>query len=73
MGFILIKMIASVVFLIPLIKMDDVSKIPDFGSFFVPYFIYLFLEILLAISILNHAENKFIDPTSAKNQKNKDA
>lgn|GEM_PF-439928 len=73
MGFILIKMIASVVFLIPLIKMDDVSKIPDFGSFFIPYFIYLFLEILLAIAILNQAENKIIDPSSTKIQKNKDA
>ena len=73
MGFILFKMIASVVFLIPLIKMDDVSKIPDFGSFFIPYFIYLFLEILLAIAILNQAENKIIDPSSSKIQKNKDA
>ncbi len=52
MGFILLKMIVAVVFLIPLIKMENVSKIPDFVSFFVPYFIYLFLEILLTMRLL---------------------
>lgn len=52
MGSILLKMIVAVVFLIPLIKMDNVSKIPDITSFFIPYFIYLFIEIILTLSLL---------------------
>lgn len=52
MGSILFKMIGAMVFLIPLIKMENVVKIPDVISFFTPYFIYLFIEILLTISLL---------------------
>lgn len=52
MGFILLKMVAAVVFLIPLIKLESGSKIPDFISFFIPYFIYLFLEIILTMKLL---------------------
>ncbi len=52
MGFILLKMVAAVVFLIPLIKLENVSKIPDFTSFFIPYFIYLFVEIVLTLRLL---------------------
>ncbi len=58
MGFILLKMIAALVFLLPLIKMENVSKIPDFTSFFIPYFIFLFLEILLTMKILKHSEDE---------------
>lgn len=57
MGFILFKMIAAVVFLIPLIKMQNVSKIPDFTAFFVPYFIYLLLEIMLSLQFLKQSES----------------
>ncbi len=56
MGFILFKMAASVIFLIPLIKMKDVSKIPDFISFFAPYFIYLLFEILITLELLKRSE-----------------
>lgn len=52
MGFILLKMVAAVVFLIPLIKLESGSKIPDFVSFFIPYFIYLFIEIILTMKLL---------------------
>ncbi len=55
LGFILLKMVAAIVFLIPLIKMENVSKIPDFISFFVPYFLYLFLEIVLALRLLRQS------------------
>ena len=51
----LLKMVAAVVFLIPLIKMENVSKIPDFISFFIPYFIYLFLEIVLTLRLLKQS------------------
>lgn len=52
MGFILLKMVAAIVFLIPLIKLESGSKIPDFTSFFIPYFIYLFIEIILTMRLL---------------------
>ncbi len=52
MGLILLKMVAAVVFLLPLIRAQGISKIPDFLSFFLPYFAFLFLEILLIIRIL---------------------
>lgn len=55
LGFILLKMVAAIVFLIPLIKMENVSKIPDFISFFTPYFIYLFIEIILALRLLKQS------------------
>ncbi|MEM0517563.1 hypothetical protein [Aequorivita flava] len=55
LGFILLKMIAAIVFLIPLIKMEQVSKIPDFVSFFSPYFLYLFLEIVLTLRLLRQS------------------
>lgn len=58
MGFILLKMIAAIVFLLPLIKLKDISKIPDFASFFSPYFIYLFFEILLTMKILKHSNSQ---------------
>lgn len=56
MGFILFKMTAAVIFLIPLIKMEGGSKVPDFVSFFVPYFIYLFMEILITLKLLKQSE-----------------
>lgn len=56
MGFILFKMTAAVIFLIPLIKMENVSKIPDFISFFAPYFLYLFFEILITLKLLKLSE-----------------
>src|SRR5690606_28096120 len=56
MGFILFKMIAAVIFLIPLIKMEGSSKIPDFISFFAPYFAYLFLEILVTLELVKRSE-----------------
>ena len=55
LGFVLLKMVAAVVFLIPLIKMENVSKIPDFISCFIPYFIYLFLEIVLTLRLLKQS------------------
>ncbi len=56
MGFILFKMIATVVFLIPLIKLEGISKIPDFISFFAPYFVYLFFEIMITLALLKRSD-----------------
>lgn len=59
MGFILLKFGLAIVFLLPLIRLEEGSKIPDFVSFFVPYFIFLFIEILLTMKILKLSEDKF--------------
>ncbi len=57
MGLILFKMTAALLFLIPLIKLDEVSKIPDFISFFVPYFLFLFFELLVAVQFIKHSKS----------------
>lgn len=53
MGFSLIKMMAAIVFLIPLIQSDLKSQIPDVSAFFIPYFLYLFFETLFAVRLLS--------------------
>jgi|SRR5690554_6228453 len=57
MGSILFKMAAAVIFLIPLIKIEDFSKVPDFVSFFAPYFIFLFFEIAITLQFLKRSES----------------
>ena len=51
-GMILLKLFAALLFLWPLITLEDVSKIPDLCSFFAPYFIFLLIEVLLTIRVL---------------------
>ncbi len=53
MGFSLFKMMAAIVFLIPLIQSDLESQIPDVSAFFIPYFLYLFFETLFAVRLLS--------------------
>jgi len=53
MGISLIKMMAAVVFLIPLLQSDLQNQIPDVGAFFIPYFLYLFFETFFAIKLIN--------------------
>jgi hypothetical protein len=53
MGISLIKMMAAVVFLIPLLQSDLKNQIPDVGAFFIPYFSYLVYETFFAISLIN--------------------
>ena len=53
MGVSLVKMMAAVVFLIPLIQSDIKNQIPDVGAFFIPYFLYLFFETFFVIRLLN--------------------
>ncbi|MDP2088485.1 MAG: hypothetical protein Q8J84_03695 [Flavobacteriaceae bacterium] len=53
MAFSLLKMLASVLFLIPLIQEDNIDYIPDVLAFFIPYFLFLLFEIFYAIKILN--------------------
>ena len=53
MGFSLFKMMAAIVFLIPLIQSDLKSQIPDVSAFFIPYFLYLFFETMFAVRLLS--------------------
>lgn len=48
-----LKMLASILFLLPLIMMKDVVKVPDIIAFFVPYFLILFVEVLSSVKLLN--------------------
>ncbi len=49
----IIKMMASVVFLMPLIKSDFENKIPDVGAFFIPFFVFLLFETIHSVRLLN--------------------
>jgi len=53
LAFGILKMILSVVFLMPLIKSDLENKIPDVLAFFVPFFFFLFFETIQSIRLLN--------------------
>lgn len=52
MGITLIKMILAIVFLLPLLLSDFLKKQPDVFNFFIPYFIYLFLEVFFVTKFL---------------------
>lgn len=52
MGITLIKMILAIVFLLPLLLSDFPKKQPDVFNFFIPYFIYLFLEVFYVTKFL---------------------
>lgn len=47
-----IKMILSIVFLLPLILSDFENKQPDVFNFFIPYFLYLFFEVVVITKFL---------------------
>ena len=48
----LVKMLAAVIFLIPLIQSATVNRIPDIAQFFIPYFLFLGFETVKAIQLL---------------------
>lgn len=50
----IIKMMASVVFLIPLIQSDVKDPTIDVAAFFIPYFLFLFFETFFAIRLINN-------------------
>lgn len=53
MGVSLLKMMAAVLFLIPLLQSEVKNQIPDVAAFFIPYFLYLFFETIFAIRLIN--------------------
>lgn len=56
MGMTLLKMIFSIVFLLPLFLSDFESKKLDVVNFFAPYFLFLFFEILSLTKLLQKQE-----------------
>lgn len=53
MGMGLLKMMAAVIFLIPMIQSDVIDRIPDVAAFFIPYFLLLFFDTFFAIRLIN--------------------
>ncbi|WP_026977227.1 hypothetical protein [Flavobacterium tegetincola] len=53
MGMGVIKMMACVIFLIPMIQSDVVSRVPDVAAFFIPYFMFLLFETIFAVRLIN--------------------
>ncbi|MEE2771438.1 MAG: hypothetical protein VX712_04415 [Bacteroidota bacterium] len=49
----LFKMLLSVLFLLPLMLSDFEKPLNDIFSFFIPYFLYLILETLFAVKLIN--------------------
>lgn len=52
MGGTLLKMVLSIVFLLPLILSDFENKQSDVFNFFIPYFLFLFFEVYALTSFL---------------------
>ncbi|WP_435315115.1 hypothetical protein [Cellulophaga fucicola] len=53
MGCSLLKMMAAFVFLLPLIQVKEQYGINDVFAFFIPYFLFLFLETFYVLKIIN--------------------
>lgn len=52
------KMILAMIFLLPVFLSDMESKRPDVFNFFIPYFIFLALEVFLITKLLNQKTEK---------------
>lgn len=53
MAITIIKMVLSILFLLPLLLSDFENKQPDVFIFFIPYFLFLFFEVYSLTKILN--------------------
>lgn len=53
MGITFFKMLASIVFLIPLIQSTGRETNLDIAAFFIPYFLFLFFETVFSIRLIN--------------------
>jgi hypothetical protein len=58
LAFGIIKMGLSVFFLMPVIDSDFANKIPDVLSFFIPFFVFLLLETIFSVNLLNSPKLK---------------
>ncbi|WP_037318408.1 hypothetical protein [Salegentibacter sp. Hel_I_6] len=55
MGLSLFKMVAAVIFLLPLVLSDVNAVFANILAFFIPYFLYLVFETLYAVKLINKA------------------
>ncbi|MHA3788462.1 hypothetical protein ACX0HA_09655 [Flavobacterium hauense] len=53
MGLSIFKIAASVIFFIPLMNAQVPNPVGDVLNFFVPYFIYLLVEVVFAVRLIN--------------------
>ena len=53
MGLSLLKMLAAVIFLLPLILSGSTSTFLNILAFFIPYFLFLIFETLYAVKLIN--------------------
>jgi hypothetical protein len=53
MGMCLLKIMASVVFFVPLIQADIAAPEADILNFFIPYFLFLTFEAISAVRLIN--------------------
>lgn len=49
----LIKMMAAIVFLLPLIQNKEIDALNDVLAFFIPFFLFLLLETIYVVKVLN--------------------
>ena len=61
MGSVLIKMLASLAFLYPLLKSQVADKVIDVANFFIPFFIFLFIEVWFSIQLLQPKKSELKD------------
>jgi len=54
----ILKMLAAILFLIPLIRVEKDQKLLDIIAFFIPYFAFLFFELIFIIKLLNGFKKK---------------
>ena len=53
MGLGLVKMLAAVIFLLPLLLSESSSALLNILAFFIPYFLFLSLETFYAVKLIN--------------------
>lgn len=53
MGCSLLKMLAAVLFLLPVMLSDSLNPLAEIFAFFTPYFLYLILETIYAVKLIN--------------------
>ena len=53
MGCSLLKMLAAVLFLVPVMLSDRAEPLYDIFAFFIPYFLFLIFETIYAVKLIN--------------------
>ena len=51
----ILKMLLAIIFLIPLITSNLTNKVPGILSFFIPYFLFLTIETVFILNLINRS------------------